>query len=84
MTSLKKIDGKTPEEIQKFYSKYVPASNEWTFLGKITDNYLYSFKDKINLEIIRNNQPIKLVVDALEFKNIDYPKSEEKEKWKLL
>ncbi|PQA90453.1 C-terminal processing protease CtpA/Prc, contains a PDZ domain [Chryseobacterium piscicola] len=81
---IKKIDGKTPEEIQKFYSKYVPASNEWTFLGKITDNYLYSFKDKINLEIIRNNQPIKLVVDALEFKNIDYPKSEEKEKWKLL
>lgn len=81
---IKKIDGKTPEEIQKFYSKYVPASNEWTFLGKITDNYLYSFKDKINLEIIRNNQPLTLEVDAVEFKDIDYPKREEKEKWKFL
>lgn len=80
-----KIDGKTPEEIQNYYSKYIPASNRNVLLRKISDLYLYSFKDKITIEILRNNQPLQIEMETVKFSDINYPKAEKPtEKWKLI
>lgn len=79
-----KVDGKTPQEIQKFYSKYIPASNQWTLLRKISDLYLYSFNAKMKLEIIRNKQPLILELETVKFNDIEFPQPEKKEKWKIL
>lgn len=82
---IKKIDGKTPEEIHNYFAKYIPASNRWTLIRKISDLYLYSFKDKIKLEIIRDNQALEIEIETLKFADINYPDViKPTEKWKFI
>lgn len=80
-----KIDGKTPEEIQNYYKKIVPVSNLPSLLVKISHLYLYSFKDKIEIEILRDNKIIKKEIPTIEYSNVIYPKiALPKEKWKFI